>query len=67
MFNGEKGYLLKGYLNLKRIPTENVLIQMKELMKIIIRFMARNILCKFLSSSKHHFEGHEISDMKTIV
>ena len=67
MFNGEKGYLLKGYINLKRIPTENVLIKMKELMKIIVRFMAENILCTFLSSSKHPFEGHEISDTRTIV
>ena len=47
--------------------TEKVLLlEVKGLIQIIMKFRAEKILCTFLSI-KHPFQGHEISIMKTIL
>ena len=38
----------------------------KDTEKVIVKFKAEAVLCLFLSSNKHPFEGHKISCTKTI-
>ena len=44
-----------------------LILQMKDLMQICLKFRAEKILCRFLLSTKHPFEGHEILCTKTTV
>ena len=44
-----------------------LILQMKDLMQIFLKFRAEKILCRFLLSTKHPFEGHEILCTKTTV
>ena len=51
---------------LKKDTEKVVLLEVKDLIQIIVKFRTGNILCTFLSI-KHPFEGHGISIMTTIV
>ena len=54
--------------HLKRIATEkNVLLQVKGLIQIMVKFRAKKILCTLPSPTKHPFKGHKISCTKTIM
>ena len=51
---------------LKRIYTEEiVLLHEKGFIQSIVKFRTEKILCKFLSSSKYSFEGHELLCTRT--
>ena len=50
----------------KKDTEKVILLEVKGLIQIIVKFRAEKILCTFLSI-KHPFEGHEISIMKTVV
>ena len=54
MFNGER-------ISCKRDTEKIVLLQVKGLIQIIFKFRTENILCIFLSFTKHHFEEQEVS------
>ena len=44
-----------------------VLLQVKVMIQIIVKFRAEQILCPFLLCTKHHLEGRKIVSTKTIV
>ena len=50
----------------KKDTEKVVLLEVKGLIQIIVKFRAEKILRTFLSI-KHPFEGHDIAIMKTIV
>ena len=50
----------------KKDTEKVVLLEVKGLIQIIVKFKAEKNLCTFLSI-KHPFKGHEISITKTIV
>ena len=43
-----------------RLKESVVLLQVKDLKQIIVKFRAEKILCMFLSCTKHPFEWHDI-------
>ena len=40
------------------------MIQVKDLIKIIVKFRAEKVLCSFVSCTKHLFEEHKIINVE---
>ena len=53
--------------SVKKDTGKAVLLQVKDLKQIIVKFRAENILHTFLFGTKHPFEVHKILSMKAVV
>ena len=50
----------------KKDTEKVVLLLVKDLIQIIVKFRAKKLLCMFLSCTKYPIEGHKILCMKTV-
>ena len=53
--------------SVKKDTGKAVLLQVKDLKQIIVKFRAENILHTFIFGTKHPFEVHKILSMKAVV